>query len=207
MKKIFLFTATILLSVGLFAQADKGQTTPQKKEVKQTTETKSLTAPHKGAGEQQEFGIPGLTDEQRNSIKQLQLTMKEESLKNVNLLREKKAQLATLQKADKPDQEAIDKATEEITALQEEMTKARTDFRAKVNELLNDEQREEFQRSEPRKKDDPKSDKRSDKGKNVRGLQRDGKDANDRKLQPQDSKTTRETKDKNNKTATPVEKR
>jgi len=147
MKKFLLLTATILLSVSLFAQTDEVQTSPKKKKEARhamTVEQTSMRPQRQGFKKHQDAGIAGLTDEQRNSIKELRLAMEKEVRKNTNLLREKKAHLTTLQDEDKLDQQAINKTIDEITALQGQVMKARAEFRAKMNPLLTEEQRAAF---------------------------------------------------------------
>jgi Spy/CpxP family protein refolding chaperone len=146
MKKFFLFTVATLLSVGLFAQSDEKQNTPRRKEVKHTVVTTHGPMMLQGSMMHQDFGVSDLTDEQRKSMKELRLAMDKEVRKNTNLLREKKAHLTTLQDEDKPDQKAIHKTIDEITALQGQIMKVRADFHTKVSALLTDEQRAAFQR-------------------------------------------------------------
>ena len=147
MKKNLLFTITMLLSVCLFAQTNEGQGAPQKKEVKRIRTADSGDRMHKKQEMQHDFAISGLTEEQRNSIRELRLAMAEEVGQHAKLLREKRVQLNTLQKAETPDQTAINSTIDEITALRGQMMKFRADFRTKVNALLNEEQRLAFQRS------------------------------------------------------------
>lgn len=98
--------------------------------------------------------IPGLSDEQKASIKQLRTAMNKEIKKVNNLLREKNAHLITLQDEDKPDQKAIHKTIDEIAGLKGQIMKARADFRIKVNAQLSDEQRAAFQRHHHRPRHD-----------------------------------------------------
>jgi len=145
MKKNLLFTITMLLSVCLFAQTNEGQGAPQKKEVKRIRTADSGDRMHKKQEMQHDFAISGLTEEQRNSIKELRLAMAEEVGQHAKLLREKRVQLNTLQKAENPDQTAINSTIDEITALRGQMMKFRADFRAKISGVLTEEQRAAFQ--------------------------------------------------------------
>jgi Spy/CpxP family protein refolding chaperone len=145
MKKIFLFTATLLLSVCLFAQSNEGQGELKKKEVKHKCAADSGHAKHQKQGMRKDFGIQGLTEEQRTAIKELQLAMAEETRATANLLREKKAHLATLKGENQPNQAAINTTIDEITALQGQIMKTRADFHTKISGLLTEEQRAKFQ--------------------------------------------------------------
>ncbi|MDR0296251.1 MAG: periplasmic heavy metal sensor [Prevotellaceae bacterium] len=145
MRKIFFFTAMMLLSVCLFAQVSEGQGAPKKKEVKRIKTADAGDRVHKKPEMRQTFAIEGLSDEQRNSIKELRLAMGKEARQNADLLREKRVQLNTLQKAENPDQTAINSTIDEITALQGQIMKSRADFRTKISGLLTEEQRVAFQ--------------------------------------------------------------
>ena len=145
MKKISLFTAIMLLAVGVFAQSADVQDVPKKRSTKHVMVTSQRPEMQQRLNKQHVADIPDLTDEQRNSMKQLKLGMEKEVRKNTNLIREKKAHLITLQGEDKPDQKAINKTIDEIAALQGQNMKARADFHLKVSSLLTDEQREIFQ--------------------------------------------------------------
>ena len=58
-----------------------------------------------------------------------------------NELTEKKAHLKTLESAEKPDKDAINKTIDEIYLLKAEVTKKQSAFRQDVRKLLNDEQK------------------------------------------------------------------
>ena len=140
MKKISLLTATLLLSVCLFAQTNEGQRDPQRQEVKrERTNVKPQRQEMRKNSQAQQ-----LTEEQRSAIKELQAAMSEENKATANLLREKRAHLTTLKAEDQPDQAAISKTTEEIAALQEQLMKAQVDLRAKISDLMTEEQRAAF---------------------------------------------------------------
>jgi Spy/CpxP family protein refolding chaperone len=145
MRKIFFFTATMLLSVCLFAQANEGKGAPKKKEMKRIKTADAGERVHKKSEMRKTFAIEGLTEEQHNSIKELRLAMKDDVRQNAELLQEKKALLNTLQKAEKPDQAAINKTIDEITVLKGQIMKSRAEFRIKVSGLLTEEQRAAFQ--------------------------------------------------------------
>jgi len=145
MKKILLLTTTILLSVCLFAQSGEAQGRPQKKEVKRIKTSDSDDRMHKKPKMQHDFAISGLTEEQRNSIKELRLAMTEEVVQNVKLLQEKRTYLAKLQGESQPNQAAINTTIDEITALKGQIMKSRADFRIKIGGLLTEEQRAKFQ--------------------------------------------------------------
>ena len=141
-KNVILVAAAMLLALGLSAQEAQQSNRGQRHGM--------MT--HQGPKKPQQFkkqhaaGIPGLTAEQRKSMKDLRIAMNKEVRKNSNLLREKKARLITLQGEDKPDQKAINSTIDEIVVLQGKNMKARADFQLKVKAMLNDEQREAYHR-------------------------------------------------------------
>ena|GEM_PF-2678554 len=222
MKKIFLLTAAILLTAGLFAQTDEVQSVPKKKEVKRIRTTESGQKVHHKSEKVQYSDISGLTDEQRNSIKQLRTEMKEGVLQNADLLREKKTHLAKLQAEEKPDQAAINTTIDEITALQGQIMKTNAEFRTKMKSVLTDEQRAEFRKFAKRQPKkgfamacaDKSSDaseivikkKFSEKGKNMRVIDKEGKEISDWKsIRAKGNKKINITKEKNGETEVQIE--
>ncbi|RMG81215.1 MAG: periplasmic heavy metal sensor [Bacteroidetes bacterium] len=88
--------------------------------------------------------IPGLTDEQKQNIEKLRVAhMKEMQNYRVKMM-QLRAELREMYIADKPDQNAINKKIDEISALKSKMMKAVANHRLKVRALLNDEQKVYF---------------------------------------------------------------
>ena len=85
--------------------------------------------------------IPGLTDEQKTSIEKLRTA----HFRKAELLRaeigEKQARLRTLRLAEKQDEQAIDKAIDEISKLRGDIMKEREAHRRGIKALLNEEQK------------------------------------------------------------------
>jgi len=91
-----------------------------------------------------EFGIPGLTDDQKSKLKELKLSHYKEVQPLKNELIELKAKEHTLATAEKVDLKAIDANIDEITKLQNQLKKAHAANTQKIRALLTDEQRMYF---------------------------------------------------------------
>ena len=87
------------------------------------------------------FGIDNLTDEQKKKIDKLQIEHLKEVNKTRTLLKEKQAHLHTLQVADKPDNNEINKTIDEITSIKNDLMKKHEAYRQSVRALLTDEQK------------------------------------------------------------------
>lgn len=85
--------------------------------------------------------IPNLTDAQQKKIDALMVKHLKEVTPLQNELFEKKARLNTLESADKPDMNAINKTIDEIAALKAQIMKKRVAHRTEVAAQLTDEQR------------------------------------------------------------------
>ncbi len=94
--------------------------------------------------EKMHFNIPDLTDDQKKKINNLQKNHLKEVNQTKALLNEKQAHLRTLQLADKPDNAAINKTIDEITALRNDMMKKHEAYRQAVRSLLTDNQKVVF---------------------------------------------------------------
>lgn len=85
--------------------------------------------------------IPGLTEEQKEEIKGMRITL----IKEINSIdaeiKEKEARLNTLTRAEKPDSKAIDKQIEEISVLKSNKRKKIESTRQQIRVKLNEEQR------------------------------------------------------------------
>lgn len=85
--------------------------------------------------------IPNLTEAQQKKIDDLMVKHLKEVTPLRNELLEKEARLNTLESADKPDMNAINKTIDEIAALKAQIMKKRVAHRTEVAALLTDEQR------------------------------------------------------------------
>lgn len=98
------------------------------------------------AGDYVAADIPGLTEEQKTSIDKLRTA----HFHKTELLRaeigEKQARLRTLQLAEKQDENAIDKAIDEISKLRGDIMKEREAHRRSIKALLNDDQKAWYDR-------------------------------------------------------------
>lgn len=88
--------------------------------------------------------IPDLTPEQKEKIQSLRVQHQKESLQLANEIREKRAQLRTLEQVEKPNLKAINSKIDELTSLQNKKFKMNAEHRAKVRSLLTDEQRVQY---------------------------------------------------------------
>ena len=87
---------------------------------------------------------PTLTAEQSEAISALRGELQKELIMINNQLAELRAQLRTLEQVDKPNMRAVNSKIDEITSLQNKRMKVMSANRAKVRELLTDEQRVEY---------------------------------------------------------------
>ncbi|MBN1989854.1 MAG: periplasmic heavy metal sensor [Bacteroidales bacterium] len=97
--------------------------------------------------EQQPFHcnrIPNLTQEQSTQIEALRVTHLKEVTDLRNQMNEKRARLRTLESADKPNLNEINKTIDEHTAIKANLMKKRAAHRTEVSNLLTDEQRVYF---------------------------------------------------------------
>lgn len=85
-----------------------------------------------------------LTAEQSKVIAAVRLEMRKEILQINNQLNEKRAQLTSLQQAEKPNLKAIDSKIDEITSLQNKRMKLMSQSQQKIREQLTPEQRLNF---------------------------------------------------------------
>jgi len=88
--------------------------------------------------------IPDLTPEQQKEIESIKIKFQKESLQISNEIREKRAQLRTLEQVDKPNLKAINAKIDEMTNLQNKKLKLIAEHKSKVRSLLTDEQRVQF---------------------------------------------------------------
>ncbi|MDD3033674.1 MAG: Spy/CpxP family protein refolding chaperone [Bacteroidales bacterium] len=84
---------------------------------------------------------PKFTDDQKKQIADFKLAHDKQMIQVNNLLNEKKAQLKTLQSAEKPDMKKINSKIDEITDLMNQKMKISADHRNKVRSILTEEQR------------------------------------------------------------------
>lgn len=104
---------------------------------------------HGDKGPRHNPGIPDLTDEQKEQIKDLRVELMEEMLTLKNKMGEKAARLRTLQTAAKANMSEINKAIEEIGKLRTEIMKLKAACHQEIRSLLTDEQRVFFDAHHP----------------------------------------------------------
>ncbi len=129
MKKIFLISVGVLflLVCNIFAQTSSKKEDKQKEKICCNSKMWS--------------DIPDLTNDQIKKIEDLQIAHLKEVNQTKALIQEKRAHLKTLQTADKPDNNEINKTIDEITSLQNEMMKKHEAHRQAIRNILNDKQR------------------------------------------------------------------
>ncbi|BDX39308.1 hypothetical protein CYCD_26630 [Tenuifilaceae bacterium CYCD] len=88
-----------------------------------------------------ECRIPNLTDEQQKKIQELRVQHIKEITPLKNELGEKRAHLRTLESAEKPDLNAINKTIDEMSAIRAQIMKKSAAHRIEVASLLTDEQK------------------------------------------------------------------
>ena len=98
------------------------------------------------AGQQGMFinNLPGITDKQKEQIKNLRIGHQKTMMNLRNQLAEKQAHKRTLQSAETADMDAINATIDEITALQNKKMKLNAAHRQSIRNLLNEEQRVMF---------------------------------------------------------------
>ena len=84
--------------------------------------------------------IPGLTEQQKEQIREVMLETRKEILPLQNQLREEKARLKTLRTAENADIDAINSQIEQISGTRAAMMKARLASEQEVRALLTDDQ-------------------------------------------------------------------
>jgi len=84
--------------------------------------------------------IPGLTDEQKDQMKDIRVETEKNVMPVRNQIGEKEARLRTLVTADSYDERAVNKVLDEIGDLKTEVEKIKVASLQKVKEVLNDEQ-------------------------------------------------------------------
>ena len=82
-----------------------------------------------------------LTDQQKEQMRKLNLSLAEKTLPLRNELAEKETHLRTLVTARDPDRAAVDKAAEEIGNLRTELFRAHVANEMKIRDVLSEEQR------------------------------------------------------------------
>jgi len=100
-----------------------------------------------------ECKIPNLTDEQQQKINDLRVKHIKDVTPLKNELGEKRAKMRTLQSADKPDLNAINKLIDEMAAVRAQIQKKAAAHRVEVASLLTEEQRVYFNTHQGRKFD------------------------------------------------------
>ncbi|MEQ9166250.1 MAG: Spy/CpxP family protein refolding chaperone [Fulvivirga sp.] len=91
-------------------------------------------------------GLPDMTDEQKEKVKDLKTSLLKDITPIENELNEKKAKLNTLSAAEKVDKKAIEKTVKEIGELKTKLMLAREFHKQDVRAILTEEQRVVFDR-------------------------------------------------------------
>jgi len=106
-----------------------------------------------GPGEEQGMPfmpmIPGLTESQRNDMKDIHIKAQKEILPLNNEIGEKEARLRTLTTVDNPDITEINKYIEEIGDIRTKIKKIEMNAHLSIRKILNDEQRLMFDTMPP----------------------------------------------------------
>lgn len=84
--------------------------------------------------------LPDLTEDQKEQIKEIMLTTRQEVLPLQNQMREKTARLRTLRTAEEVNMDAINTVVEEIGDIRTDIMKKRLASEQAIRELLTDEQ-------------------------------------------------------------------
>ncbi|MDX1586158.1 MAG: Spy/CpxP family protein refolding chaperone [Balneolaceae bacterium] len=95
------------------------------------------------------LALPGLTDEQKEQIREVMLETRKEMLPIQNQVREKRAQLRTLRTSENADMKAINSMVDEISGLRAGMMKTRLASEQEIRNLLTEEQRIIFDSRSP----------------------------------------------------------
>ncbi|KAA3617309.1 MAG: periplasmic heavy metal sensor [Calditrichaeota bacterium] len=87
------------------------------------------------------MNLPGLTDEQKEKMKEIKISGMKAMKPIRNQLGEKLAKLQTLETAEKPNMSAINETIDEISSLKTAQAKLRAGNKQRIRALLNDEQK------------------------------------------------------------------
>lgn len=121
----------ILMTTGVSYAQNKTQ------QQKQTQNKECTHKAHKG----DHSFIPDLTEEQKESIKKIKLQLKKDMLPIQNLIREKEAKLITLESAETPDMDKINKLIDEIYAEKAKLRKLKVKAHQDIRNLLTEDQK------------------------------------------------------------------
>ncbi len=116
-------------------QAPQGQRGQQDQQMRQKQEMKK---------DRMEEHIPNLTDEQKKSIEEIRIATMKDMQPLKNELGEKEAKFRTLNSADKPDMDAINKQIDEIAVIKTKIAKREAKAHQDVRALLDEDQRIKF---------------------------------------------------------------
>ncbi len=104
----------------------------------------------RGLKKERMMNLPGLTDEQKDKMKEVRLSGMKVMQPIRNQIGEKQARLHTLETANTVDMNAINGLIDEIASLRTAQAKIRAGNKQKMRSLLNDEQRLIFDRMKSR---------------------------------------------------------
>ena len=93
--------------------------------------------------------LPDITDAQKKTIEDAHLKHMKKMMDLRNQLNEKQAKFRSLSTADKPDQNALNSAIDEMGAVQTQIMKEKSSFEQEVRKVLTDKQRLIFDMHHP----------------------------------------------------------
>lgn len=139
LKALILFSITLVLlfSMCAFAQHDERKPPPGH-------DDEHFKAPHEMKHPKHHKGrppVPDLTDEQKEQIKELEISHMKETLSLRNQLGEKEARLRTLSTDGNVDMNSIFELIEEIGDLKTQMMKQQAALHQGIRKILTDDQR------------------------------------------------------------------
>ena len=89
----------------------------------------------------QRQGIPNLTEEQRDKIKEIRINFKQASQELTNEIQELEAKLHSLKTVEKPDMKAVYAQIDKISVIKVKLEKKRADMEQDIRKLLDKEQK------------------------------------------------------------------
>jgi Spy/CpxP family protein refolding chaperone len=124
--------SSILMTIGLNTYAQRGQGRPEQRRLNQ--DERPLIG----------HFIPNLSPEQQTQIQELRTKHLKEVTPLRNELNEKRARLQTLQSAEKPDMNAINKTIDEMAQIKANIMKKGSAHRTEISTILTEDQRVVF---------------------------------------------------------------
>lgn len=153
----------VLTSSSLFAQMNPERRQAMQERRQAMMENNAEYGPQRGPNTDGPR-IPGLTDEQRESINKLRVAHQKDLLPLRNQLGEHQAKMRTLTTAEKPDTKAINTLIDTMSKLQADMRKKQVAHRLAIRSTLTEEQRVWFDTHQGRRGQHGHYGKRGNKG-------------------------------------------